>query len=136
MNTSNFCFGEQTYAIRRVQCMDGKVRVLVVDIFNAARNSNKNRHMKHFEQGVIGTIAEDVCPNIIEANKTHFNNNVCKSKLLDESQGFTVLKRMESTHLIEALKLFLSVVFVGDIQVPQKRHMMKYKMRLSLKILL
>ena len=39
MNTSNFCFGEQTYAIHHAQCMDGKVRVLVVDLFNAAQNS-------------------------------------------------------------------------------------------------
>ena len=61
MNTSNFCFGEQTYAIRHVQCMDGKVRVLVVDLFNAAQNSNKNRHMKRFEQGVIRTIAVLTC---------------------------------------------------------------------------
>ena len=76
MNTSKFCFGEQAYAIRHVQCMDGKVRVLVVDLFNAARNSNKNRHMKHFEQGVIKTIAEHVCPRVLEANKTQFTYKV------------------------------------------------------------
>ena len=62
--------------------------------------------MKHFEQEMIGTIAEHVFASIIEANKTQFNNNVCKSKLLDESQAFTVLKHMESKCLIEALELF------------------------------
>ena len=118
MNTSNFCFGEQTYAIHHVQCMDGKNHVLVVDLFNAAQNSNKNRHMKRFEQGVIRTIAEHVCPRKLEANKKQFNNNICKSKLIDETQAMTVLKHMESTCLIESLKLFLSVLFVDSIQVP------------------
>ena len=69
MNTFYFSFDGQKSAIRRVQCIDGIVRVVVADIFHAARNTNKNCVMKQFEQGTIRTVAEHVCPAIIEGKR-------------------------------------------------------------------
>ena len=111
MYQSYFCFENQKHTMRRVQCMDGNIRILVVDLFNAARNTNRNRVLKKFEEGTVKTVAEYVCPKNIDNHKKQFTHYVCKSKLIDETQAMTILKRMESTHLTESLKEFLSVFF-------------------------
>ena len=78
MYQSYFCFENQNHTTCRVQCMVGNIHVLVVDIFNAAQNTNRNRVLKKFEQGTVKTVAKHVCPKKIENYKKQFTPYVCK----------------------------------------------------------
>ena len=73
MNTSYFCFDEQKTAIRRVKCMDGNVRVIVADIFHAARNMTRNHALKMYSYG------SDSSNENIETHAFHMFNRVSKT---------------------------------------------------------
>ena len=84
MYTIQFVFENETNDIRRINCTDNTIHVLVTDIFRTVKSTNKSRYLKQFTEETLRKVYQCVPEHIIQANKKTFNTNVCETRTMTQ----------------------------------------------------